>query len=140
MSWRHRSLQPPRFSATNGHWLWVGGPVPPGSVGITLGRLVIVRRSATRVAGFNELLAHERVHVRQFAELGWSRFLLRYLNSYVLFRLRGYGHHQSYVRIPLEIEARVDARTETLRNAAIADCHTPSPKVSDVASPVTTTR
>ena len=24
----------------NGYWLWVGGPVPPGSAGITLGKLV----------------------------------------------------------------------------------------------------
>ena len=114
--------------------------MPPGSVGITLGRLVIVRRSATRAVGYSELLAHERVHVRQFAELGWSRFLVRYVKSYVRFRFRGYGHHQSYVRIPLEIEARVDARTETLRNAEVTNCHTPSRIVADVASPVTSTR
>jgi hypothetical protein len=137
---RRRTLEPPRFASFDGHWLWVGGPVPPGSVGITLGRLVVVRRSATRSPDFAELLAHERVHVRQFAELGSARFLARYVRSYVHFRLRGYGHFQSYVRIPLEVEARVDARTEMHRNAAAAVCHTPSSTLADVASPVTFAR
>jgi hypothetical protein len=124
-----RKLDPPRFSSVDGHWLWVGGPVPPGSIGITLGRLVVVRRSATRSPDYAE-----------FGELGAGRFLARYLRSYAHFRLRGYGHSQSYVRIPLEIEARVDARNEMLRSAAPQDCHTPSVTVVDVASPVTTTR
>lgn len=107
-----------RLSKVDGHWLWVGGPVPPGSIGITLGALVIVRKSAARSEGFAELLVHEQVHVRQFAELGTARFLARYLKSYARFRLRGYGHWQSYVRIPLEIEARVDARTSMQRRRA----------------------
>ena len=101
---------PKRLSKVDGHWLWIGGPVPPGSVGITLGSLVVVRKSAARGDGFAELLAHERVHVRQFAELGVGRFLARYLKSYARFRLRGYGHWQAYSRIPLEVEARVDGR------------------------------
>lgn len=94
----------------DGYWLWVGGPVPPGSVGITLGRVVSVRRSAVQTSSFDELLRHELVHVDQFAELGWPRFFARYVASYVRFRMRGYGHQQSYVRIPLEVEARVAAR------------------------------
>ncbi len=101
---------PKRLSKVDGHWLWVGGPVPPGSVGITLGSLVIVRRSAARGGGFAELLAHEQVHVRQFAELGVGRFVARYVRSYARFRFRGYGHWQAYSRIPLEVEARVDGR------------------------------
>ncbi len=101
---------PKRLSKVDGHWLWIGGPVPPGSVGITLGSLVIIRKSATRGDGFAELLAHEQVHVRQFAELGVGRFLARYLKSYARFRFRGYGHWQAYSRIPLEVEARVDGR------------------------------
>ncbi len=99
---------PKRLSKVDGHWLWVGGPVPPGSVGITLGSLVIVRKSAARGGGFADLLAHEQVHVRQFAELGVGRFLARYLRSYARFRFLGYGHWQAYSRIPLEVEARVD--------------------------------
>lgn len=94
----------------DGYWLWLGGPVPPGAAGITVGRLVSVRRSAALLSSFDELLRHELVHVGQFAELGWPRFLVRYLHSYVHFRVRGYGHHQAYVRIPLEVEARVAAR------------------------------
>lgn len=101
---------PKRLSKVDGHWLWVGGPVPFGSVGITLGSLVIVRKSAALGGGFAELLAHEQVHVRQFAELGVGRFVARYLRSYARFRLRGYGHWQAYSRIPLEVEARVDGR------------------------------
>ncbi len=107
-----------RLSKVDGHWLWVGGPVPPGSGGITLGSLVIVRKSAARGGGFAELLAHEQVHVRQFAELGAARFLARYLTSYARFRLRGYGHWQSYSRIPLEVEARVDSRSRVQRSVS----------------------
>lgn len=111
-----------RLSRVDGHWLWIGGPVPPGSVGITLGALVVVRKTAARSDGFAELLAHEQVHVRQFAELGTLRFLSVYLKSYARFRLRGYGHWQAYVRIPLEIEARVDARTHLReRSSLVAD-------------------
>ena len=101
---------PKRLSKVDGHWLWVGGPVPPGSAGITLGSVVIIRKAAARDGGFADLLAHEQVHVRQFAELGVGRFLARYLKSYARFRLYGYGHWQAYSRIPLEVEARVDGR------------------------------
>ncbi len=105
-----RTPVPKRLSKVDGHWLWIGGPVPPGSVGITIGSLVIIRKSVARGHGFAELLAHEQVHVRQFAELGVGRFLARYLKSYARFRFRGYGHWQAYSRIPLEVEARVDGR------------------------------
>lgn len=121
-----------RLSKVDGHWLWVGGPVPPGSLGITLGSLVIVRKSAAGGVGFVELLAHEQVHVRQFAELGAVRFLARYLRSYARFRLRGYGHGQAYSRIPLEVEARVDARA---RRSGSSDPSTPL-GVSDERVPV----
>ena len=116
-----QTMSPPRkrVSRVDDHWLWVGGPVPPGSVGITVGSLVIVRKSASRGSGFAELLAHEQVHVRQFAELGFARFLARYLKSYARFRLRGYGHWQAYARIPLEVEARVDARSRQSSHSAV---------------------
>lgn len=89
------------------HWRWVGGPVPPGSDAITLGRLIILRR---RVAGDARLLRHELVHVRQWRELGVVRFLWQYLGAYLRLRLRGYGHRQAYLRIPLEEEAYREAR------------------------------
>jgi hypothetical protein len=88
-----------------GHRVWVGGPVPRGSDGITLGGWVIVRRSAAG-GGFDELLRHEQVHVAQFRELGVARFASGYVRSYFGWRLKGYGHWAAYRRIPFEVEAR----------------------------------
>ena len=82
--------------------------MPPGADAITLGRLVIVRR---RAEGSARLMRHELVHVRQWRELGVVRFLLRYVGSYLKWRLRGYGHSAAYRRIPLEVEAEWEART-----------------------------
>lgn len=87
--------------------MWVGGPVPPGSAAITLGRLVIVRRSA---AGDERLMRHELVHVRQWRELGVVRFLAGYLGSYLRGRWHGYGHGDAYRRIPLEVQADQEAQ------------------------------
>ena len=58
----------------DGSRIWVGGPVPPGSAAITLGRLIIVRR---RAAGDERLLRHELVHVRQWRQYGAVGFLRR---------------------------------------------------------------
>jgi hypothetical protein len=92
------------------HWLWIGGPVPRGSQGITLGSLIIVRAETFGSDSFNELLRHERVHVEQFRCDGTLRFVRKYLWSYVVSRCRGYDHHSAYRRIPYEIEARWYAR------------------------------
>jgi hypothetical protein len=91
-----------RFERVGDHWLWIGGPVPPGSEAITLGSLVIVRE---RSAGSSRLIQHERVHVRQYREKGVIGFAGRYLSSYFLWRLRGYPHKGAYRRIPAEVEA-----------------------------------
>lgn len=80
----------------------IGGPVPPGAAAITLGPLISVR---TRHSADARLLRHELVHVRQWRELGFAGFLVRYVGSYLRWRLRGYGHGAAYRRIPLEIEA-----------------------------------
>jgi len=79
----------------------------PGAAATTVGRFVFVRRSA---AGSARLLRHEMVHVRQYGELGIPGFLLRYVASYALWRLRRYPHWAAYRRIPLEIEADWEAR------------------------------
>lgn len=89
------------------HWLWVGGPVPPGSDAITIWRLISIRRSA---AGSARLLRHEEEHVRQWRELGPFGFLGRYLGAYLSGRFRGFGHRAAYRMIPLEIEAEDAAR------------------------------
>ena len=84
----------------------VGGPVPRGSSAITIGSVVSVRR---RSSADERLLAHELVHVRQWRELGVVGFLVRYVGSYLRWRVRGYGHWAAYRRIPLEVEASWEA-------------------------------
>jgi hypothetical protein len=85
-----------------GYRLWIGGPVPPGAAGWTLGTLVIVR---ARHATSAHLLAHELEHVRQYREQGFVGFLVRYLVSYLGLRLRGWGHQGAYRRLPAEVSA-----------------------------------
>ena len=92
--------------------VWRGGPVPPGADAITLGSLIIVRRSA---ADNRRLMRHEEEHVRQWRELGVVGFLRRYLGAYLRWRGRGYGHRGAYLRIPLEIEAEWLARRSSRR-------------------------
>jgi hypothetical protein len=86
-----------------GHWRWVGGPVPPGIEAITLGALIVVRR---RSAGSAWLLRHELAHVEQWRRLGAIGFLRSYLGAYFRGRIRGFNHKEAYLRIPLEEEAR----------------------------------
>ena len=80
----------------------------PGSHGMTVGRLILVLRDDDR-SGKRTLLAHELVHVEQYAELGVVRFLRRYLREYFnnLRRLR--SHRQAYLAISFEAEARAAA-------------------------------
>ena len=89
------------------HWLWVGGPVPPGADAITVGPVVSVRR---RAAGSVPLLAHEAEHVAQYRRRGVAGFLVLYLADYLGLRLRGWPHRAAYRRIGLEVEAEWRAR------------------------------
>jgi hypothetical protein len=100
----------------HGYRLWEGGPVPAGSTGITLGSLVIVRRG--HVSDY--LLRHEQVHVRQWRRHGAVGFPVRYVGSYLMWRLRRKGHRGAYLRIPMEIEADWVAR-RSLATAVAAD-------------------
>ncbi len=97
-----RTSRRPRIEHHDGYRVFVGGPVPPQAGAITLGNVICVRH---KYAESEALMAHELVHVRQFNELGWARFLIRYVRSYLRGRLSGYGHMASYRRIPLEVEA-----------------------------------
>lgn len=96
-----------RIERRPGYRLWVGGPVPPGAGGWTLGSLVIVRE---RHAGSQHLLAHELEHVRQYREQGFVGFLARYLADYLTLRLQGWSHPAAYRRIPAEVSAEWRAR------------------------------
>jgi maleylpyruvate isomerase len=98
-----------RTQNKKGFRLWIGGPVPPGSDGITLGRLVIVRKRVALGENFEHLLRHELAHVEQWNELGYVRYLVQYLRAYGAGRLRRLSHHEAYLQIPLEVEARARA-------------------------------
>lgn len=98
----HLMNRRPRIERREGYTLLVDGPVPPGAAAITLGSVIIIRE---RCCDDEALLAHELVHVRQWAELGVLRFVTLYLGAYVAWRLRGYDHWSAYRRIPLECEA-----------------------------------
>ncbi|MCA1691952.1 MAG: hypothetical protein LC733_07065, partial [Actinobacteria bacterium] len=89
------------------HWIWPGGPVPPGSDAITIGPLISVRRDS---ADSPRLLRHEEEHVRQWRKLGVLGFLRIYLGSYLAARWWGFGHRAAYRLIPLEVEAEEAAR------------------------------
>ncbi len=85
------------------HWVWVGGPVPPGSDAITVWKVISVRTASADDA---HLMRHEREHLRQWRELGFVGFLSQYLGAYVRGRLKGFPHRAAYRLIPLEVEAR----------------------------------
>jgi hypothetical protein len=70
-------------------------------IAITLGRRIYIAEGQLTDA----LLRHELVHVRQAGELGFLRFLWRYLVEYVRNRRRGMTHDDAYRAIPFEIEA-----------------------------------
>lgn len=94
----------------SGMVLLVGGPVPPGADAITIGSVVSVRRGHEASP---YLMRHEAVHVRQWHRYGVIGFVVRYVASYVKWRLCRKGHWAAYRRIPFEIEADWVARHGT---------------------------
>ncbi|RMH72097.1 MAG: hypothetical protein D6683_14140 [Actinomyces sp.] len=82
--------------------------LPPGVGGLTWGRFVLLRRDDDRT-GRRPLLAHELVHVRQFAERGRLCFGARYLAEYLAGLLRHRRHRAAYLAISAEVEARAEA-------------------------------
>lgn len=86
----------------------------PGVHAMTVGRFICVLRDDDR-SGRRALLAHELVHVEQYAELGTMRFLRRYFAEYArnLWHLR--SHRRAYEAISLEAEARTATTRWALR-------------------------
>jgi len=78
------------------------------AIGIALGPQVYLRRSQVEAGGSVPLglLAHELTHVVQFRRDGTLPFLARYLSAYVRGRLHGRSHHDAYLSIFYEQEAR----------------------------------
>ena len=82
--------------------------LPPAVDGMTLGRWVLLRGDRIDVTE-STLIAHELVHVRQFAELGPLRFIGRYLWEYGRNLVRYRSHRLAYANISLEAQARAEA-------------------------------
>lgn len=82
--------------------------LPPGASGMTIGRLVLLRRDDDR-SGSRELLAHELVHARQYTEAGVVRFLAGYLRDYLRGLVTLRSHRAAYLAIPAESAARAEA-------------------------------
>jgi len=77
----------------------------PGTGGMTLGHHILLVDDTDR-SGHSKLMAHELVHVRQFAQAGRVGFLVRYLRDYLRGLVRLRSHQAAYLAIPAEIEAR----------------------------------
>lgn len=80
----------------------------PGIRGVTQWRWVFVDPDLLRgpVDRLARTVIHELVHVRQFAERGYLRFMLGYLSAYLRSRFGGTDHRQAYMDNPAEVEAR----------------------------------
>lgn len=80
---------------------------------MTIGKTVFVHADhfdAVVSGGEPELLAHELVHVRQWADRGAVRFLHAYVTDYLRLRMYGLDHRQAYRGIGIEDEAFTEAR------------------------------
>lgn len=88
--------------------------LPPGADGMTVGRWVLLRNDLDD-SGQRALLAHELVHVRQYAERGAPRFLARYLKAYTTGLVKHRSHRKAYLAIPDEVEARHETAAWVLR-------------------------
>ena len=75
---------------------------------MTIGTFVFLRRDDDH-SGNRQLIAHELVHVGQYAELGLIGFLSRYGRDYLRGLARHRHHREAYLAIPAEVEARKQA-------------------------------
>lgn len=79
--------------------------LPNGADGVTIGKFIFVKPGHFD-RPISKLMAHELVHVRQFAELGGITFVSKYVAEYFthLWKLR--SHREAYLAISFEVEAR----------------------------------
>lgn len=89
--------------------------LPKGASGMTIMRLVLLKSDEDRT-GTRKLLAHELVHVRQYAELGYLRFSYRYLRDYFRNLVRLRKHRPAYLAIDAEVQARAEADAWAVRH------------------------
>ncbi len=90
--------------------------------GLRLGHLILLLNRATAIT-FGEkiffargmlddstitgitLIVHELTHVRQYQEIGFLKFLYRYLRDYLQSRIKGKDHNSAYYNVGFEQEA-----------------------------------
>ena len=72
---------------------------------MTLGPLILMRRDDDHSGG-RALLAHELVHVGQYAHFGMARFLWRYAREYLSSLRRLGSMRQAYEAVSFEVQAR----------------------------------
>lgn len=87
---------------------WIRHFWRPGIKGVTHYKWVLVdpeflRGDRRKLA---KLVVHELVHVRQYVERGYLRFISRYIADYWKGRFSGKDARQAYLDIPAEKEAR----------------------------------
>lgn len=80
----------------------------PGIKGVTQWRWVFVDPELLRgdIKRLARTVLHELVHVRQFTERGYPRFMVSYVSDYVRARVNGVGHREAYLNNAAEVEAR----------------------------------
>jgi hypothetical protein len=81
--------------------------LPGGYAGLTLGRTIFLTDDVS-TDGTSTLLAHELVHVQQWADQGLVGFGARYLGQFV----RGLAKHRSWNEAYRNIDAERQARRE----------------------------
>lgn len=84
--------------------------IPGGYAGITLGRNILLTTDVD-ADGSSALMAHELVHVGQWSDRGMLAFSRWYLSSFA----RNLVRHKRWTAAYLNIEAEIEARSETTR-------------------------
>lgn len=93
--------------------------LPRGASGMTIGRFVLLRRHEP-ADGTSSLVAHELVHVRQYAEIGYLRFTARYLWDYAVQLGRLRHHDRAYRAIGFEAQAYAEQAAWVARREALS--------------------
>ncbi len=87
---------------------WLRRVWRPGIKAVTQGRLIFAHPDL--LTGDRDRLSrtivHELIHARQFAELGYPRFMYRYLKDYLQKRVAGLTKREAYLGNWAEMEAR----------------------------------
>lgn len=77
--------------------------VPKGYAAIAVYPFILVRDN--RLKQHNRLLNHERIHLRQQAELLVIPFFIIYITEYIIRFIKYRNHHTAYKHISFEREA-----------------------------------